>query len=77
MTPSFVYLDNAATSWPKDPSVGRAMIDFLDHKAGNPGRGGHVLARAAADTVEETRQTIAQTHQRPLFKSCCAYTWVY
>jgi len=65
MTASFVYLDNAATSWPKDPSVGRAMIDFLDHKAGNPGRGGHVLARAAADTVEEARETIAQLINAP------------
>ena len=65
MTDSFVYLDNAATSWPKDPCVGKAMVEFLDHKAGNPGRGGHVLARAAADTVEEAREKIAQLINAP------------
>lgn len=56
---SLIYLDNAATSWPKAPCVGEAMVDFLAHKAGNPGRGGHVLARAAVDTIDEVRLKIA------------------
>ncbi len=59
MTANFVYLDNAATSWPKDPCVGQAMVDFLEHKAGNPGRGGHKLSREAAETLEQTREKIA------------------
>ena len=60
-----IYLDNAATSWPKNPCVGEAMVDFLNHKAGNPGRGGHKLSRAAGDVVEEARFKIAQLINAP------------
>jgi selenocysteine lyase/cysteine desulfurase len=54
-----IYLDNAATSWPKPPSVAAAMADFLTHHAGNPGRGGHRLAREAAAVIETARDQIA------------------
>lgn len=54
-----IYLDNAATSWPKPPEVARAMADFLEHHAGNPGRGGHRLAREAVATVERARAALA------------------
>ena len=39
-----IYLDNAATSFPKAPGVSAAMAAFLDQSAGNPGRAGHRLA---------------------------------
>lgn len=65
MTTPLIYLDNAATSWPKNPCVGEAMIDFLNHKAGNPGRGGHKLSRAAGDVIEEARFKIAQAINAP------------
>ena len=55
-----VYLDNAATSWPKPPAVAAAMSEFLASSAGNPGRGGHQMARAAADAVEVARSRIAR-----------------
>ena len=32
-----VYCDNAATSFPKPPTVARAMARFLDTMAVNPG----------------------------------------
>jgi selenocysteine lyase/cysteine desulfurase len=35
------------------------MADFLATKAGNPGRGGHALARAAAEVVEGARRRLA------------------
>lgn len=60
MSASVIYLDNAATSWPKPPQVAEAMCDFLLHKAGNPGRGGHALARAASETVEQARRRLAR-----------------
>jgi len=59
MPPRLTYLDNAATSWPKPPEVARAMTDFLATKAGNPGRGGHALARAAAEVVEDARKKLS------------------
>jgi cysteine desulfurase family protein len=65
MSECFLYLDNAATSWPKTPCVGEAMVDFLDTKAGNPGRGGHKLSRAAGDVVEEARFKIARLINAP------------
>jgi len=65
MTTPFIYLDNAATSWPKAPCVGEAMVDFLNSKAGNPGRGGHKLSRAAADVIEEARFKIARLINAP------------
>ena len=34
-----VYLDNAATSFPKPPSVIRAVEACLERYGGNPGRG--------------------------------------
>ncbi len=55
-----IYLDNAATSWPKPPSVGGSMADFLELHAGNPGRGGHRLAREAAEPAERVRELLAE-----------------
>ncbi|GJM18181.1 MAG: cysteine desulfurase [Phycisphaeraceae bacterium] len=62
------YLDNAATSWPKPPEVGAAITSFLAEKAGNPGRGGHRLARAAGDLVEQARERLAAEIHAPCAK---------
>jgi cysteine desulfurase family protein len=55
-----IYLDNAATSWPKPESVYRTMDRFMREDAGNPGRGGHSLALAAERAIEETRLLAAR-----------------
>lgn len=68
MAEELVYLDNAATSWPKPPEVGEAMARFLRTSAGNPGRGGHTLARRAADTVEAVRERIGSMLNAPCAK---------
>ncbi len=60
-----IYLDNAATSWPKPGSVYQTMDEFLRTKAGNPGRGGHSMAIAASETVEETRMLVARFINAP------------
>ena len=54
----FVYLDNAATSFPKPPEVIRFMCDFYATRGVNPGRTGFDLALEAEDTVLETRQAL-------------------
>jgi len=54
-----IYLDNAATSWPKPESVYQTMDEFLRQKGGNPGRGSHSMAVAAKETVEGTRLLLA------------------
>jgi cysteine desulfurase family protein len=55
-----IYLDHAATSWPKPPEVLRAMTDFLELAGGNPGRSGHRLSIEAARAVYAAREAVAQ-----------------
>lgn len=55
-----IYLDNAATSWPKPPEVLKAMTDVLERAGGNPGRSGHRLSIAAARVVYDTREELAE-----------------
>ncbi len=55
-----IYLDNAATSFPKPPQVARAMAEALTEYGANPGRGGHQLAIRAGRTVENCREAAAE-----------------
>lgn len=55
-----VYLDNAATSWPKPESVYSAIDKALRDYCGNPGRSGHRLSLAAGRVIEEARLLVAQ-----------------
>jgi len=55
-----IYLDNAATSFPKPPQVIRAMNDFLERAGGNPGRSGHRLSVEAGRIVYDAREDIAE-----------------
>lgn len=50
-----IYFDNAATSWPKLPSVINAVTDAMQSAGGNPGRGSHKLASAAGEVVFDCR----------------------
>ena len=49
-----IYLDSAATSFLKPPAVRQAMLGAMQHMT-SPGRGGHRLAMAAAETVYRCR----------------------
>ncbi|MBN2115662.1 MAG: aminotransferase class V-fold PLP-dependent enzyme [Anaerolineales bacterium] len=55
-----IYLDHAATSYPKPPQVLAAMNDFLERAGGNPGRSGHRLSIAAGRIVYDTRESLAE-----------------
>jgi cysteine desulfurase family protein len=54
----FVYLDNAATTFPKPDEVIRFMCDFYATRGVNPGRTGFDLALEAEDTLLEARQAL-------------------
>ncbi len=54
-----IYLDNAATSYPKPPEVAEAMARFAEDCGGNPGRGGHSASRAAAELIFACREELA------------------
>ncbi|RJX25768.1 MAG: aminotransferase class V-fold PLP-dependent enzyme [Dethiobacter sp.] len=50
-----LYLDNAATSWPKPEEVYRAMDTFIRELGANPGRAGFRMAAEAERVIMETR----------------------
>lgn len=60
-----VYLDNAATSWPKPETVYRAVDQAMREKGGNPGRSGHRSSLAAGKVIEGTRSALAQLFAVP------------
>lgn len=55
-----IYLDHAATSWPKPPEVLATMHDFLERAGGNPGRSGHRLSVEAGRIVYDAREAVAE-----------------
>jgi len=54
-----IYLDNAATSWPKPPGVLKAMTGFMEGIGANPGRSGHRLSVDAARVIFGAREKIS------------------
>jgi|YNPNPStandDraft_1061719.scaffolds.fasta_scaffold22789_3 cysteine desulfurase family protein len=55
-----IYLDHAATSWPKPEGVLEAMNRFLREVGANPGRSGHRLSIEAARIVYDAREALAE-----------------
>ncbi len=55
-----IYFDNAATTFPKPPSVEKEMIRCMREYGGNPGRSGHRLSLAAAEAVFNVREALAE-----------------
>ena len=54
-----IYLDNAATSFPKPRRVWEEMDRCMKSYGGNPGRGSHRLAMRAAEKIYECRELLA------------------
>src|SRR5262245_28968855 len=55
-----IYLDNAATSFPKPEPVYRAMDRFARESLANPGRAGHKMALAAERALDDGRHLLNQ-----------------
>lgn len=60
-----MYLDNAATSFPKPERVYQAMDRFLRTAGANPGRSGHRMALEADVTIARARQWLARLLNAP------------
>lgn len=60
-----IYLDHAATSFPKPPGVAEAMACHLRERAVNPGRAGYDLARAAAADIDALRRRCDRFFNNP------------
>lgn len=55
-----IYLDNAATSFPKPSVVCEKMNDCMKNYCANPGRGGHSLSIKASKEVIKTRALVGE-----------------
>lgn len=55
-----IYLDNAATSFQKPPSVVRAMAKSTAFGSANAGRGGHRLSIRAMEAVYDASERLAE-----------------
>lgn len=53
-----IYLDNAATSFPKPEGVYVALDHFARHSLANPGRAGHKMALEAEHTLDTARHRL-------------------
>lgn len=60
MKQPLIYLDHAATSWPKPASVGKAMLEILNGPSANSGRGNYGMALQAGRTLFQTRAKLAE-----------------
>jgi len=58
-----IYLDNAATSFPKAPGVSEAVKDFLDNTGANAGRSSYSQARQSSRIIYQARKLLAEILQ--------------
>lgn len=57
--PKFIYLDNAATSFPKAPGVKEAVCEFMGGIGSSPGRSAHTLSIESGRILYHTRRLLA------------------
>lgn len=55
-----LYLDHAATSFPKPPGVAESLLRFTSQLGASPGRGAYAEARTAAAQLRDTREALAR-----------------
>lgn len=55
-----IYLDNAATSFPKPKQVYERMNQYLREEAANPGRSGHRMSVEAERKISQARNLLAK-----------------
>jgi len=65
MTKGTIYLDNAATTWPKPEEVYRAVDTAMREHGANPGRGSYRMSIGAQRIVDETRQEVCRLFNAP------------
>ncbi|WP_297810805.1 aminotransferase class V-fold PLP-dependent enzyme [uncultured Helicobacter sp.] len=58
-TSKYIYLDNAATTFPKAPGVKEAINGFLENIGASAGRSGHSLSIESGRILYQTRKTLA------------------
>ena len=64
-----IYLDNAATSFPKPEEVSRAVYDYMTKLGTNVNRGGYATAYDTESVVLECRELIGALFHAPDYKN--------
>jgi cysteine desulfurase family protein len=60
-----IYMDNAATSFPKPQSVHQALIDYATRIGASAGRGAYAEAMESGDIIQNCRELIAKLINAP------------
>jgi cysteine desulfurase family protein len=60
LTEPVIYLDNAATVYPKPPEILDASLDLFKRYGVNPGRSGYDLCMIGGDYVQRTRKKLTE-----------------
>lgn len=60
MSPRRLYLDNAATSFPKPPQVTDAVVHYMNQVGASAGRGAYSEAMESGSIIAECRRRLAQ-----------------
>lgn len=73
-----IYLDNAATSFPKPQSVAREVAKCIENYCGNSGRGSHKLSLLAANKIYDCREAVSRLvgvdlPENIIFTPSCTY----
>lgn len=55
-----IYLDNAATTFPKPEEVYESVMNCMKNYGANPGRAGHKLALSAGRIIYDTRENLCR-----------------
>ena len=72
-----IYLDNAATTFPKPQQVVKSVVEAVRVYGGNPGRGGHSASMRASEQVFRVREAAGRFFgvgpERVVFASNCTH----
>ncbi|MBQ9903097.1 MAG: aminotransferase class V-fold PLP-dependent enzyme [Clostridia bacterium] len=77
-----IYLDNAATTWPKPRGTGAAVAEVLSSRGANPGRGSYRMAELSSELVYRCRCRAAEffgakAPERVIFTPSCTHSINY
>ncbi len=77
-----IYLDNAATTWPKPRGTAAAIADVLSNRGANPGRGSYRMAELSSETVYKCRCRAAEffgsdSPENVIFTPSCTHSINY
>ena len=72
-----IYLDNAATTFPKPTSVNEEMSKCIQKYCGNPGRSAHKLSQKCSEKIFECRSLLADMFNADVENVVFTYNTTY